>query len=228
MRTSRGRAFIKGARLIPDQRGGGAEAWSLLNEAEVLSAVRPHAPELLWPFDAAGWRIVGFEFVNGRQADYAPGSPDLDLEAAAVEDLAARECPPSVKLRVQDRYAALDARAEVFAGDAMVHCDLNPENVLITPDGAVRIVDWAFVSQGTSWLDFGFMVPWLIRSRHVPEAAEAWLAGFPLWKAADPEHVDLFASLLDQTWTRRNVEGAPGWLVEYAGLVRRWHQSRER
>jgi serine/threonine protein kinase len=153
MRTSRGRAFVKGARLLPDQRGGGAEAWSLLNEAEVLSAVRPHAPELLWRFDAAGWRIVGFEYVNGRQADYTPGSPDLDLIAAAVQDLATRECPPSVKLRVEDRYRALDDRAEAFTGTGLVHCDVNPDNVLITGDGAVCIVDWAFVSRGASWLE---------------------------------------------------------------------------
>ncbi len=226
MRTSRGRAFMKGARLIPGQRGGGAEAWSLRNEAGVLAAVGPHAPKLLWQFDLAGWRVVGFEFVNGRQADYAPGSPDLDLVAAAVEDLATRECPPSVLLRVDDRYKALDDRAEVFAGAGLVHCDLSPDNVLITPDGAVRIVDWAFVSRGASWLDFAFMVPWLIRAGHSPESAEAWLAGSPLWKGADSEHVDLFASLLDRTWARRDVEGAPRWLVEYAGLVRTWREGR--
>lgn len=226
MRTSRGRAFIKGARLHADQRGGGAEAWSLQNESAALSAVRPHAPELLWQFDMAGWRIVGFEFVSGRHADYTPGSPDLDLVAATVEDLATRECPPSVKLRVQDRYAALDARAEVFAGASLVHCDLSPDNVLITPDGAVRIVDWAFVSRGAPWLDFAFMVPWMLRAGHSPQSAESWLAGIPLWKGADPEHVDLFASLLDQAWTRRNVEGAPAWLVEYASLVRTWREVR--
>ena len=226
MRTSRGRAFVKGARLLPDRRGGGAEAWSLLNEAEVLSAVRPHAPELLWRFDAAGWRIVGFEYVNGRQADYTPGSPDLDLIAAAVQDLATRECPPSVKLRVEDRYRALDDHAEAFTGTGLVHCDVNPDNVLITGDGAVCIVDWAFVSRGASWLEYGFMVPWLIRAGHSPQAAESWLAGFPLWNAADPEHIDLFASLLDQSWSRRNVGGAPPWLVEYAGLVRAWREAR--
>lgn len=191
-----------------------------------MSAVRPHAPELLWRFDAAGWRIVGFEFVEGRQADYTPGSPDLNLIAAAVEDLACRECPPSVKLRVEDRYRTLDERAEMFAGEGLVHCDLSPDNVLITDDGSVRIVDWAFVSRGASWLEFGFMVPWLIRAGHTPEAAESWLAGFPLWKGADPRHIDLFASLLNQAWSRRKVEGAPAWLVEYAGLVQAWHEFR--
>jgi hypothetical protein len=225
LRTSRGRAFIKGVRLIPGERGGGAEAWSLRNEAGVLSAVQPHAPELLWQFDAAGWRIIGFEFVDGRHADYAPRSADLELVAAAVEDLSVRECPPSVRLQVQDRYTALDDSAEVFAGDTIVHCDLNPDNVLITPEGAVRIVDWAFVSRGSAWLDLAFMVPWLIRAGHVAQDAEAWLGGIPLWKSADPEHVDLFTSLLDQTWARRNVEGAPAWLVEYAGLVRTWREA---
>lgn len=226
LRTSRGRAFIKGARLIPGQRGGGPEAWSLRNEAAVLAAVRPHAPELLWTFDAAGWRIVGFEYVDGRQADYTPGSPDLDAVAAAVADLSERQCPDSVLLRVEDRYKALDDRAEAFAGHSLIHCDLNPDNVLITAEGTVRIVDWAFASRGQAWLDLAFMVPWLIRAGHTPASAEAWLSGLPLWQAADRAHVDLFAALLDQAWTRRNVEGAPAWLVEYAGHVRTWHEAQ--
>ncbi|MBW8803536.1 MAG: phosphotransferase [Catenulisporales bacterium] len=226
LRTSGGRVFVKGARLVPDQTGGGAEAWSLRNESAILPSVRPYAPELYWQVETDGWYLVGFEFINGRHADYTPNSPDMEPVGAVVEHLSKSECPPAVRLRVEDRYSALDARASVFAGPGLLHCDLNPTNVLIGTDGSARVVDWAFCSRGASWLELAFLVPWLLREGHTPETAESWLSQFPLWKAADPWHVDLFVSLLDRAWTRRNVEGAPAWISEYSGLVQAWNLSR--
>lgn len=66
----------------------------------------------------------------------------------AAEEHATRRCPPSVKLRVEDRYRALDNRAQMSVGSGLVHCDLSPDHVLIAADGTVRIVDWAFLSRG--------------------------------------------------------------------------------
>ena len=36
------------------------------------------SPVLLWHFDEAGWNVLGYEYADGRHADYSPGSPDLD------------------------------------------------------------------------------------------------------------------------------------------------------
>lgn len=224
LRTAPGRVFIKGTRLL-DEPWGGGEAWSLRNEAAVNPHVQPYAPELLWQVEAGGWLILGFEYVAGRHADYAPGSADLDAVAEVVAGLAALDCPPAVRLRVEQRYTGLSPDAAVLAGDRLLHCDLNPANVLITASGA-RVVDWAFTSRGVAWLECGFMVPWLMRDGHTPGQAEAWTDQFATWKQADTGHVDLFASLLAQQWAKRDVDGAEPWVREYAALVQGWSEYR--
>lgn len=225
LRTGSDRIFIKGTRLIPEQHWGGAEAWSLRNEAAVLPFVKPYGPELLWQVEAGGWLLLGFEFIDGRHADYAPGSPDLDAVADVISGLALVECPAVVRMRVEQRYTALSEDAAVLGGPSLLHCDVNPENVLITRDG-VRVVDWAFASRGAAWVECGFLLPWMLRDGHSPEQAEAWLTQFPAWEDANAEHLDLFAGFLARQWTRRDVEGAEAWVHEYAETTRRWAEHR--
>lgn len=221
-----GRAFVKGARLHPDQPGGGAEAWSLSNEAAVNPYVQPYAPELLWQLRAEGWLLLGFEYIDGRHANFAPGSPDLNLLADVVGALGALSCPDAVTLRVESRYTAVDERAAVLAGAALLHCDLNPANVLVTPEGEARVVDWAFSSRGCRWLEYGFLVPWLVQAGHTPRQAEAWLSRFNAWRSAEVADVDLFVSLLARVWSRRDVPGAEAWVSSYAASARMWHAHR--
>lgn len=226
LHTERGRVFVKGTRLLSGQPHGGGEAWSLRNEAAVVPHARPYAPDLLWQVETAGWLLVAFEHVEGRHPRYHPGSADLEPLAAVVAGLCELPCPDAVRLRVEDRYRAQDSAAQALAGLAMLHCDLNPSNVLVTPTGDVRVVDWAFCSRGAAWLECGFLLPWLLRDGHTPEAAEAWLDRFPAWKQADPTIIDLFASWLATAWTRRDVPGAAPWITEYAGITRTWAAHR--
>jgi len=219
LRIDGGRVFVKGARLLPE-RGGGAEAWSLRNEAAVNPYVRPRAPELLWQVQADGWLVMGYEHVDGRHADYAPGSPDLEAVAEAVHGLSVISCPEVVMLRVEQRYASQDEDASALAGPALLHCNINPENVLIAADGRARLVDWAFTSRGAAWLELGFVLPWLLRAGHTVEAAESWLAGFQTWKTADPANIDLFVSLLHDITHSKSVacQWANAKLVDRLGL----------
>ena len=113
----------------------------------------------------------------------------------------------------------------MLAGDRLVHCDLNPANVLMTANGA-RVVDWAFTSRGSVWLECGFVIPWLMRDGHTPGQAEAWADQFAVWKQADAGHIDLFAGFLSRQWAKRDVDGADPWVKEYAGLVRQWDEFR--
>ena len=228
VRASGGWVFVKGTRLMPGEAWGGAEAWSLRNEAALVPHASPFAPDLLWLVETEGWLVLGFEQIDARHASYRPGSPDLELVAGVVEGLSGLVCPDVVRLRVEGRYLGLDPAASVLAGDCLVHCDLNPSNVLITDDGGVRVVDWAFGSRGAGWVELGFLLPWMVRDGHSFHQAEAWLtARFGTWKTvAGDGRADLFASLLTRAWARRDVPGADAWVREYAGIVRAWNAHR--
>jgi Phosphotransferase enzyme family len=226
LHTEHGRVFVKGTRLLPDQPYGGGEAWSLRNEAAVIPHARPYAPDLLWQVETAGWLLVAFEHIEGRHPRYHPGSADLEPVATVIAGLSELPCPDAVRLRVEDRYRSQDPAAQALAGTALLHCDLNPSNILITPDGHVRVVDWAFASRGAAWLECAFLLPWLVRDGHASEDAEAWLDRFPAWKQADPTIIDSFATWLATAWTRRDVPGAAPWITEYTGIARTWAAHR--
>jgi Ser/Thr protein kinase RdoA (MazF antagonist) len=168
---------------------------------------------------------LGFEFIDGRHADYAPGSPDLDTVAGVVTGLGSIDCPAVVRMRVEQRYTSLGEDVGVLAGASLLHCDINPENVLITPDGRARLVDWAFTSRGAAWLELGFLLPWLLRAGHSAHAAEVWLSRFPAWTTADSEHIDLFASLLSRRWSERKGSGV-AWIDQYVELTAAWAEHR--
>lgn len=38
-------------------------------------------------------------------------------------------------------------------GDAICHTDVRADNLLVTPDGSVRVVDWPWASRGAAWAD---------------------------------------------------------------------------
>ncbi|MEV7796249.1 hypothetical protein AB0O68_30325 [Streptomyces sp. NPDC087512] len=60
-----------------------------------------------------------------------------------------------------------------FAGDTLVHTDLNPAKVLITGERSY-LVDWAWAGRGAVWLDAAIAVIWLLAGElHTPASAEA-------------------------------------------------------
>jgi aminoglycoside phosphotransferase (APT) family kinase protein len=63
-------------------------------------------------------------------------------------------------------------------GDALVHTDLNPANLIVT-SGGLRIVDWAYATKAAPWVELALLVQWLIGSGHTPGQAEDWLAPVP-------------------------------------------------
>jgi hypothetical protein len=85
--TRDGRVFVKG--LPSDHRLVITQA----REAAAASLAKGISPELLWQFDEAGWNVLGFEHIEGRAADYSPGSTDIDLVAGLMEALAAIKVP---------------------------------------------------------------------------------------------------------------------------------------
>jgi hypothetical protein len=102
LETSQGRVFVKGLRT--DHRGVVTQQ----REAAINPHVRVVSPELLWRIEINGWDLLCFEHVDGRGADYTPGSPDLPRLVEAMRQLAELPCPdvpPVYFRRAEQRWA---------------------------------------------------------------------------------------------------------------------------
>jgi hypothetical protein len=215
VRGAAGLVFVKGVPLA-DVR----EAAFMRREAATLRHVRPLGPALLWTVGAGGWLLIGMEHIDGYHPDYAPGSVDLELVADAVRECSGLQCPDGVK-DYPARFRKFGADASALAGEALIHADLNPFNVLIQ-DGKPRVVDWAFAARGAWWLEGALLLPWLMQNGHTPALAEGWAAErIPGFAEAAP--LDEFTGLLAVLW---RDHGPSVWAERYAATVRDWHASR--
>ena len=130
--TSDGKVFAKG---LPS---GHRRVITQAREAAVAPLVGEISPALLWHFDEAGWNVLGYEYADGRHADYSPGSPDLDRLVQLMDTLSAIKVPDDAGpfKRAEDRWKPyLDdpAAVAVFAGQVLTHSDWTPDNVLVSP-----------------------------------------------------------------------------------------------
>ncbi|CRK57088.1 hypothetical protein [Alloactinosynnema sp. L-07] len=223
--TPAGRVFVKAVRGI-DFRMRLLRNETLIGAAtlpDLVPAVLAHVD--LDDEDGTPWLVVMTEHVDGRPASLAPGSPDLDIVAGVLQDLAAVEAPPGV-WSLARRWAAtdwwqrcaehspgvvagwdLDEMTRLSApvpaladGDRLVHSDLHPDQILITAAGP-RVIDWGYVSAGAGWVDTALITLRLIIAGHDPAAAEAWARGLPTGRDADPATLDAFAAYLGGWWT---------------------------
>ncbi|MBC6458438.1 phosphotransferase [Actinomadura sp. HBU206391] len=220
-----GRLFVKAARMMSPDKDG-PEVRSLRNEARINPHVTEFAPRLLWTAEAGGWLVLGFEHVDGRHADFSPGSPDLAILAKVLDALQATPCPDVVTMRVERRWESVADDVTPMAGEALLHTDVNATNLLITEDGHAYVVDWAFTSRGAAWVEMGLLIPWLLKAGHTPAEAARWVAQFPSWTAADPAAKDLFADAFAERWSRRRDVNAAAWVAEHAALTRQWADYR--
>ena len=86
------------------------------------------------------------------------------------------------------RHLDLEAEApEEVAGDALLHLDLRADNLLVTPQGRVLVVDWPHARVGASWLDPVFFAPSVAMQRGLD--TEEMLARHPAGRRADPAAV---------------------------------------
>ncbi|MCP2336513.1 phosphotransferase [Actinomadura rupiterrae] len=220
-----GPVFVKAAPTRPDGRDG-PQIRALRREIAVNPCVPEFAPRILWSTESGGWLAVAFEHVNARHADYQPGSPDLDALAGLVHRLQRTPCPPVVGLAIERRWAALADDVSAFAGGALLHTDLNPHNVLITEDGRVVLVDWAFASRGAAWVELGQTVPWLLRAGHEPAAAENWAGQFPSWTNAEPAAITLHARLSAIRWQHRHKNHQSPAINASVAVAQQWADYR--
>lgn len=225
--TAQGRVFLKGLRtdtraVVTQQR-----------EAAINPHVRAVAPEMRWRIEIAGWDLLCFDHVDGRAADYRPGSPDLPRLVAAIRTLAELPCPnvSPVYFRLAERRWADEigdpAACEALTGDTILHTDYNPTNILVTSRNEIRVIDWAWPTKGAAWIDPACLVPRLIAGGHSPASAEAVARECPSWSNADPAAIDVFAHALTTMWTAiAQAQPEEAWKQSMARAARAWRDHR--
>ncbi|BCJ48372.1 hypothetical protein GCM10010168_77020 [Actinoplanes ianthinogenes] len=213
-----GKVFVKAAHSDFGVR-------SLRFELRVSEAVSvPHSPAVRWHFETAGWLVVGFEHCDGPHADLSPGSPDLDLLGEALTVLGKTPAPDVGLFTPKGR---LGFEHPAMNGDTLVHTDLGPANLIITPHG-LRIVDWAMATKAAPWVELAMLVPWLIGSGHTSRQAETWLAQHSAWSKADASVLDDFAAKNAEKWAFKSSQSTAGWMRDLAGWTGRWLTYRHR
>jgi Ser/Thr protein kinase RdoA (MazF antagonist) len=159
-------------------------------------------PRLYWHLEFGGWYLLGYEVIDGRHADYTPGSPDLPLVEAALVELQDVTAPPGIGLKdAVDRWAdyAPPGSLHYFEGNVLLHTDFAPANVLITGDRA-RLIDWAWPTRGAAWIDPGALLLQLMDAGHSVEEALAFTSRFPSWRDAKTEALTAFSSATAAVW----------------------------
>lgn len=160
-------------------------------------------------------------------------SPYLALEYVAGTTLRARMNFDPPTPREAQRIALSIARALEAAHAARVtHCDLKPENVLLPPDGRLRVVDFGISRVMESLTQDvpteggprvagtpGYMAPEQWRGEAPTWSADIWalgvilyemLAGQRPFEGPGSDSRPLFARVLDPTLAPRAVPGADG------------------
>ncbi|MFJ2868460.1 phosphotransferase family protein [Kitasatospora sp. NPDC087314] len=191
------RVFVKGLRT--DHPAALAQGC----EVAVNPFVVPLGPKVLWRVEADGWDVLGFEYLEGRRAEYHAGSTDLPLVVDAMAELGAVAGQDAPVPRAEQRWAPyLDdpATARLLHGDTLLHTDWHHTNMLVTPTGHVRLVDWATATRGAAWIDPACWVVWLVYAGNSPRTAEQWAERVPAWRSAEPGVLDAFADVLARYW----------------------------
>ena len=118
---------------------------------------------------AVPWRPEELDRVAGALADLgaalrptpwpeAPAFAEMEANRTFMRtwrDLAAAP-PPELDPWLREHLVRLAEQtdlAELVHGDALLHADLRSDNILLTPDGGVVFVDWAWTCNGAPWLD---------------------------------------------------------------------------
>jgi hypothetical protein len=220
----RGPFFVKAMRNRP-----GGRRDSIMREKAVNAFVRSVSPALRWTAGNAEWIVLGFEVVEGRPSNFEPGSRDLPTVVGLLNRLAALECPEVARDWPEtrwDRFAANEAEAKLFRGDALLHTDVNPDNLLVG-DRDSWVVDWSWPTRGAAFIDPACLVVQLVSAGHSPEAAEGWISHCHAWTDADPGAIDAFAAAtVRMHWTLAQRRPDEAWLKAMAEAAETWSVRR--
>lgn len=139
-------------------------------------------PALLASYDDGDWVGLLIEDVEGRHPRVPWDDDEVRATFTALRELGGHRAPlewPALENHLADMFGAWPRIAEAppkdldpwladrfellhassqavlprLRGGAIVHADTRSDNLLVTPQGRVRIVDWPWASRGTPWFD---------------------------------------------------------------------------
>lgn len=128
----------------------------------VIEDVEGRHPQIPWTDEELRASLAVLTHLAGRSAPTAWPALHEELvgefgawsrirESQGAAD--GRDLDPWVRGRL-DELAGLAARAlPRLEGGAIAHTDMRADNLLVTPDGGVRVVDWPWASRGAAWAD---------------------------------------------------------------------------
>ena len=221
LHTRGGRYFVKA--LPADHRW----VWTQEREAEIAQHVHPVAPALCARIADHGWDVLVFEALEGHRADYAPGSADLPRMVDLLTRMGELPCPATTLRQAEQRLKAYTDASDLhhFAGDALLHTDVNNANVIVGDDRA-RIVDWGWATRGAPWLDAAYWVIWLIVAGHKAQSAEQWAANVPAWHKAPASGLTAFAQANTRMWSEIGGGNPDAWTRRLIIAADTWHEFR--
>jgi hypothetical protein len=218
LRTATSVVFVKGLRI--GQPGCAAQQREAMINPHVLDV----APTLLWQIEIEGWHLLAFDHVDGRHADYSPGSADLPKVVAAMDALGRIPCPDlplkEAERRWSDYFGDASAR-ELLRGDSLLHTDFNPLNILID-EGSTYIIDWAWPTRGAAWIDPACLVLRLMAAGHTAAEAESWAARTVAWGTAPTAGVRVFADASRRMWREIARHDPQPWKQRMATVADAW------
>lgn len=150
-------------------------------------------PSPLDPRAAVG-RAEEWSVVGGRYWERLAHERPADLDARSARHLG--------------EFAALEANApSAVAGDTLLHLDLRADNLLLTPEGRVVVLDWPHARVGAAWVDPVFFAP-CAAMQGGPEP-EALLARYPRALGAEPEALTAVVAAVAGFFTWEGLRPAP-------------------
>ncbi|MFG1879592.1 hypothetical protein ACGFIV_32640 [Sphaerisporangium sp. NPDC049003] len=221
LHTPSGRVFVKGLHRDYPRR------WAQDMEAMINPHVVGLSPRLLWRVEGE-WDVLGFEVVEGRHADYQPGSPDVALLAGTMTELGEIVCPDLPVKVAEDRWGGYvdgPGESECFKGDRLLHTDYNPLNVFMA-DGRALLIDWAWPTRGAGWIDPACLIVRLMAAGHTAEEAESVVADVPAWRRAPQEAIDIFARANTRVWDEIAGNASASWVERMSCAAHAWLKHR--
>jgi Ser/Thr protein kinase RdoA (MazF antagonist) len=171
--------------------------------------------------DLDPWVALVLDDVDGRPPGLPWRAGDLQQVLAALDRLAVALTPAPITVRSiaemyaraftgwhLDELAALEpAWAVHSAGDTLLHTDVRADNLLLTADGEVVVVDWPHACRGSAFVELVLFAP-SVAMQGGPQLADL-LAMSPAGRRAPRQDVAAVLCALAGYFTHQALQPPP-------------------